>query len=145
MKRTDPIHVAVAETSVIVRSGLISVLKRLPDIPVQPVEITSMEGLHNCMQGHRPEVLIVNPGFGGWFNVDEFKATYPQTVIKCVSLLCSMTDSNLLKVFCSNFWEMGFSTDPSEVFWVVCVNPLLSEEKKFHTRFSWEDKLDEEQ
>ena len=97
MKRTDPIHVAVAETSVIVRSGLISVLKRLPDIPVQPVEITSMEGLHNCMQGHRPEVLIVNPGFGGWFNVDEFKATYPQTVIKCVSLLCSMTDSNLLK------------------------------------------------
>ena len=65
MKRTDPIHVAVAETSVIVRSGLISVLKRLPDIPVQPVEITSMEGLHNCMQGHRPEVLIVNPGFGG--------------------------------------------------------------------------------
>ena len=54
MKRTDPIHVAVAETSVIVRSGLISVLKRLPDIPVQPVEITSM-------------------------------------------LLCSMTDSNLLK------------------------------------------------
>lgn len=97
MKRTGPIHVAVAETSVIVRSGLISVLKRLPDIPVQPVEITSMEGLHNCMQGHRPEVLIVNPGFGGWFNVDEFKATYPQTVIKCVSLLCSMTDSNLLK------------------------------------------------
>lgn len=97
MKRTDPIHVAVAETSVIVRSGLISVLKRLPDIPVQPVEITSMEGLHNCMQGHRPEVLIVNPGFGGWFNVGEFKATYPQTVIKCVSLLCSMTDSNLLK------------------------------------------------
>ena len=65
MKRTDPIHVAVAETSVIVRSGLISVLKRLPDIQVQPVEITSMEGLHNCMQ--------------------------------CVSLLCSMTDSNLLK------------------------------------------------
>lgn len=55
------------------------------------------------------------------------------------------TDSNLLKVFCSNFWEIGFSTDPSEVFWVVCVNPLLSEEKKFHTRFSWEDKLDEEQ
>lgn len=55
------------------------------------------------------------------------------------------TDSNLLKVFCSNFLEIGFSTDLSEVFWVVCVNPLLPEEKKFHTRFSWEDKLNEEQ
>lgn len=97
MKRTDLIHVAVAETSVIVRSGLMAVLKRLPDIQVLPVEITSMEGLHNCMQGHRPEVLIVNPAFGGWFNVDEFKATYPQEAVKCVSLLCSVTDSNLLR------------------------------------------------
>ena len=39
----------------------------------------------------------MNPAFGVWINVDEFKAAYPQTVIKCVSLLCSVTDSNLLK------------------------------------------------
>lgn len=97
MKRAESIHVAVAETSVIVRSGLLSVLKRLPDITVLPVEITSMDGLHNCMQGHQPEVLIVNPTFGGWFNVDEFKAAYPQTTLKLVSLLCSVTDTNLLK------------------------------------------------
>lgn len=54
------------------------------------------------------------------------------------------TDSKLIKAFCSNFLDMGFTTDPSEVFWVVCVNPVLPEEKKFHTRFSWEDKLNEE-
>ena len=29
MKRTEPVHVAVAETSVIVRSGLVAVLKRM--------------------------------------------------------------------------------------------------------------------
>ena len=97
MKRTEPIHVAVAETSVIVRNGLIAVLKRLPDIAIQPIEITSMEGLNNCMQGHQPEILIVNPTFGGWFNVDEFKFAYSQAAVKCVSLLCSVTDSNLLK------------------------------------------------
>ncbi|WP_455674623.1 response regulator transcription factor [Phocaeicola sp.] len=97
MKRTEPIHVAVAETSVIVRNGLIAVLKRLPDIAIQPIEITSMEGLNNCMQGHQPEILIVNPTFGGWFNVDEFKSAYSQAAVKCVSLLCSVTDSNLLK------------------------------------------------
>jgi hypothetical protein len=36
---------------------------------------------------------------------------------------------------------MGFITDPSEVYWVLCINPMLPEEKKFRTRYSWEDKL----
>lgn len=97
MKQTKPIHVAVAETSVIVRSGLVSVLKRLPDLTLQAVEITSPEGLHNCMQGHQPDILVINPSFGGWFNVEEFKANYPQAPTRCVSLLCSVTDANLLK------------------------------------------------
>ena len=53
------------------------------------------------------------------------------------------TDSKIIKAFCSNFLEMGFSSDPSEVFWVICFNPLLPEEKRFHSRFSWEDDLNE--
>lgn len=99
MKRVEPIYIAVADTSVIIRSGLIAVLKHLPDIVVHPVEIISMEALHSCMLGHQPEILIVNPTFGGWFNVDEFKAAYPQSVVKCVSLISSVTDSNLLKEY----------------------------------------------
>lgn len=97
MKRTEPIHVAVAETSVIVRSGVAAVLKHLPDLAVQSVEITSMEGLQNCMQGHQPDILVINPSFGGWFNVEEFRTHYPQASTRCVSLLCSVTDANLLK------------------------------------------------
>lgn len=53
------------------------------------------------------------------------------------------TDSKIIKAFCADFLDMGFMTDPSEVFWVVCVNPLLPEGKRFQTRFSWEDDLDE--
>ena len=97
MKRTELVHVAVAETSVIVRSGLVAVLRRMPDLTIQPVEITSLEGLQNCMQGRQPDILIINPAFGGWFNVDEFKSNYPRASTRCVSLLCSVTDSNLLK------------------------------------------------
>lgn len=97
MKRTETIYVAVAETSVIVRTGLVNVLKRLPDLSIHPIEITSPEGLQNCMQGHQPNMLVINPTFGGWFNVEEFRAAYPQAATKCVSLLCSVTDTNLLK------------------------------------------------
>ena len=88
MKRTEPVHVAVAETSVIVRSGLVAVLKRMPDLTIQPVEITSLEGLQNCMQGHQPDILIINPTFGGWFNVDELNRTIhrhlPSAFLCCV-------------------------------------------------------------
>lgn len=53
------------------------------------------------------------------------------------------TSSKLLHAFCSDFTDMGFMSDPAEVFWVLCVNPLLPKEKQFHTRFSWEDKINE--
>ena len=53
------------------------------------------------------------------------------------------TDSKLLKAFCPDFMDMGFIIDPSEVFWVICVNPFVSDDKKFHTRYSWEDKLND--
>lgn len=53
------------------------------------------------------------------------------------------TNSKLINAFCPYFLDIGFTTDPSEVFWVACVNPLLPDEKRFHTRFSWEDRLGE--
>lgn len=53
------------------------------------------------------------------------------------------TDSKLLKAFCPTFMDMGFMADPSEVFWVICVNPIVNDDKKFHTRYSWEDKLND--
>ena len=73
MKSQEIILIAVAETSVIVRSGLVAVLKRLPDMNIQTIEVTSKEGLQHCMEAHTPNILIVNPQFEGWFDVDAFK------------------------------------------------------------------------
>lgn len=49
------------------------------------------------------------------------------------------TDSKLLKAFCSNIMDLGFTTDPAEVFWVMCVNPYLPSEKRFKTTNSWDE------
>lgn len=92
----DKILIAVAESSVIVRSGLVSVLKRLPDMEVEVVEVTSKDGIRHCMEMHTPQILIVNPQLEGWFDVDAFRQCYKQDV-KLVSLLCSMVDSSQLK------------------------------------------------
>lgn len=54
------------------------------------------------------------------------------------------TDSKLLQAFCSDFVDRGFAmNDPSEVFLVLCVNPLIPKEKQYHTKYSWENKLNE--
>ncbi len=49
------------------------------------------------------------------------------------------TDSKLLKAFCPNIMDLGFTTDPAEVFWVMCVNPHLPSEKRFKTTNSWDE------
>lgn len=51
------------------------------------------------------------------------------------------TTSKLLIVFCPRFCELlDFDKDPAEVFWVMCVNPFVRDDKKYHTRSSWEAK-----
>lgn len=97
MKSQEIIHIAVAETSMIVRSGLVAVLKRLPDLNVQTVEIISKEGLQHCMEAHQPEILIVNPQFEGWFDLEAFKQQYARQDMKIVSLICTVVDANQLK------------------------------------------------
>lgn len=97
MLKNDPVRIAVAESSVIVRSGMVAVLKHLPDLAVQLVEVTSPEGLQDCMQAHVPDVLVVNPSFGGWFNVGAFRAGDAARRVKVIALICNMTDGNLLK------------------------------------------------
>lgn len=97
MKPREVINVAVAESSMIVRHGLVVLLKHLPDLNIQTVEITSKEGLQHCMEAHSPEVLIINPQFDGWFDVEAFKSQYAHTGTKVVSLIYNVVDANQLK------------------------------------------------
>lgn len=97
MKPQETIYIAVAEKSMLVRSGLVSVLRRLPDLSVQVIEISSEEGLRHCMEAHRPQVLVINPQFGGWFDVAAFKQEYAEQSMKFVSLIYTMVDVSQLK------------------------------------------------
>lgn len=97
MKSHDVINIAVAEASMIVRTGLISVLRHIPDYNIETLEISSMEGLQLCLESHKPDILIVNPMFDGWFNVEETKRIYDAHEMKVISLICTVVDSNMLK------------------------------------------------
>ena len=69
MKNNEVVRIAIAETSVIIRGGLTAALKRLSNVKVQPIELLSVEALHDCVRTQCPEMLIVNPVFGDYFDV----------------------------------------------------------------------------
>ncbi len=99
--KNNVLRIAVAESSVIVRNGVLAILKRMPKIGAhsQIIELTSINALQNCIQTHIPDILIVNPAFEGWFDIDSFKLNVLTANIKCVALVCNITAQNVLRKY----------------------------------------------
>lgn len=94
MQEDEVLKVAIAETSVIIRTGLALVLKRLQGLNILPMEIVSQDSLHDCIRLHRPDMLIINPAFPGYFDPLRFREEHPE--IRCMALVCSVGDRTLL-------------------------------------------------
>lgn len=99
MKNNEVIRIGIAETSVIVRGGLTAALKRLPNVRVQPIELLSVEALHDCLRSQYPEMLIVNPTFGDYFDIGRFKEENAHKKIRCIALISSFVDASLLSKY----------------------------------------------
>lgn len=99
MKNNETIRVAVAESSVIIRSGLTLALKRLPNLKIQPVELLSVEALHDCLRTQYPDILVVNPTFGDYFDVNRFREETSGKGIRVVALVSSFIDASLLSKY----------------------------------------------
>ena len=96
MKNNEAIRIAIAETSVIIRGGLTAALKRLPNVKVQPIELLSVEALSDCLPTQYPEMLIVNPTFGDYFDVNKFREETAGKKIRLIALVSSFVDASLL-------------------------------------------------
>lgn len=98
MGGNNMLKVLVASSSVIIRSGLSSVLRRLHELNIQPVEISSPEMLEHYVTLHTPDIIMIDPTFGGWFDLAEFKEAYNKlTGVKFVATIASVIDSMQLK------------------------------------------------
>ena len=96
MKNNEVVRIAIAETSVIIRGGLTAALKRLSNVKVQPIELLSVEALHDCVRTQCPEMLIVNPTFGDYFDVAKFREEISGKRIRLIALVTSFVDASLL-------------------------------------------------
>lgn len=99
MKNNEVIRIAIAETSVIIRGGLTAALKRLPNVKVQPIELLSIEALHDCVRAQCPDMLIVNPAFGDYFDIGKFREETSGKKIRVIALVTSFVDASLLSKY----------------------------------------------
>ena len=99
MKNNEVIRIAIAETSVIIRGGLTAALKRLPNVKVQPIELLSIEALHDCVRTQCPDMLIVNPAFGDSFDIGKFREETSGKKIRVIALVTSFVDASLLSKY----------------------------------------------
>ena len=98
------LKIVVAEASVIIRSGVSAVLKRIPNLDIHPVEVNSLEALKHYANLHQPDIIIINPAFDGWFSLPAFKAEHPRLEgVKYIALISSVTNNNVLKEYDDRF------------------------------------------
>jgi DNA-binding CsgD family transcriptional regulator len=96
MKDKTTIYTAVAETAVILRTGLTNVLKRLPNLHIYPIELASPESLNDCLNTRSIDILIVNPNFGDYFDVTRFRTANTGKNIRVAALISSFIDPSAL-------------------------------------------------
>lgn len=90
------INIAVAESSIIIRTGITNVLKKLPGLRPQLIEMASADGLQNYMRAKPVDLLIVNPAFGGHFDIAGFRKKAEAKDTKAIALLSTFTDNSVL-------------------------------------------------
>ena len=99
MKNNEAIRIAIAENSVIIRNGMTAVLKRVPNLKIQPMEVLSTDALQEFLRMHTPDLLIVNPVFDGYFELNRVRENPRTSHIKCVALQGSLLDTTLLNKY----------------------------------------------
>ena len=93
------LKIAIAETSAIVRSGIMFILKHL-DLPfVQVIEIGDISQITATLSSSGADILIVNPVLLGPVTLQHIKSKSVCKNLICVALQLSLTDMSVLKTY----------------------------------------------
>ncbi|MBE9488466.1 MAG: response regulator transcription factor [Bacteroidetes bacterium] len=93
------IHIAIAEPSVIIRSGWIAVLKRLTTLNIDIVEVTEVSKLSEQLQKFSPEILIVSPSLLGLFSLKQLRKDVGNKNFKCIAFQSAFSKDSMLSEY----------------------------------------------
>lgn len=92
-----PIKIVIAEPSVIIRKGMLEILRRFGDLHFEVFEVAEAEHLRNQLNWHKPDMLLSNPSVVGAESIRQIKKEAGG--MKCIALVTSLTDQSLLKEY----------------------------------------------
>lgn len=73
MSREEKLHIVIAEMSPVLSAGFSQCLRRLPGIQANIIEVKTPAALFDCVRSNNPDIILVNPTFGGIFNPEVFR------------------------------------------------------------------------
>ncbi|MDR0413646.1 MAG: LuxR C-terminal-related transcriptional regulator [Dysgonamonadaceae bacterium] len=94
-----PVKIVIVEPSVILRSGILSVLHRLNTIQMDVFEIGDIEQLKLSLNWQKPDLLILNPCVLSVFSIQQLKKEAGNNQLKCIALQNSLSDLMSLKAY----------------------------------------------
>lgn len=93
------LSIAIAEPSILIRSGLETILKRLNGFRLHITEIPNPESLQELLRVHRPDILIINPTIPGYLSLSHLKEETNHPDLKYVALVYASVDPILLRLY----------------------------------------------
>ncbi len=97
------IHIVIAEPSVIIRSGLLAVLKGIQSLNADIAEVGSVSALPTQLRKYRPDILIVNPTQLGAFSLAQIKSEAGMPGLRVIALLLSLVNTDILNQYDEHF------------------------------------------
>ncbi len=95
---TKRLHILVAEPSQMIRSGLMAMLRKLSNIPMELAQVWDIQDLVQQLVRYRPDVLVVNPAELGLMSVDRLREDSGLENLQVVALLhTQLPGSQLLR------------------------------------------------
>lgn len=86
MAREENLHIVIAESAPVLAAGLSTCLRRLPGITTDITEVKSPAALIDCVKAGTPDIILVNPSFGGVFNPANFQNEAGKSGFKIIAI-----------------------------------------------------------
>ncbi|MFA6200868.1 MAG: LuxR C-terminal-related transcriptional regulator [Bacteroidales bacterium] len=91
------IHIAIAEPSIIITNGLISIIKQFSSLNIDIVIINEIDQIIPLLNREKYDILIINPLYLGSFYLQNIKEK--DYNIKFIALNNYLSDSSILKYY----------------------------------------------
>jgi len=91
------LRIIVAESSVIVRVGIVSVLQQTNINRIEIFEVDDVEQLRNLLCKQKTDILIINPLIFENISLQQIRKEYTNNYLKCVALQTALIDNATLK------------------------------------------------